>query len=173
MQGNILGQSGSGKDVGILNIYQKLNTPVKKDGLWIKTDEQINDVFITDKFPYTYEQLENGKSCNGVIILDNDIFLLGCGISEKELYSYNIINKQCTKFQDLAVAFVPADGAVLIDDAFIYYFHDNSTYKYDILNQISTKLADIPKTFAGGTALVILLGMCGMLLNISKSSSKA
>lgn len=155
MQGNILGQSGNGKDVGILNIYQKLNKPSKKNGLWIKTDEQINDIFITDIFNYKYEELENSHVCNGLVTLDNDIFLLGIGASKEQVYSYNIINKQYTKFQDLAVAFDSNDGAVLVEDASIYYFHDNSAYKYDILNQISTRLADIPETFAGGSALII------------------
>ena len=41
-----------------------------------------------------------------------------------------------------------------------------------VTNSIPNTGMPLPFFSAGGTALVILMGMCGILLNISKSSSK-
>lgn len=165
MQGNILGQSGSGKDVGILNIYQMLNTPAKKNGIWIKTDEQINDVFITDKNPISYKQLENAQiipyHCK-LVALDKSIFLVGCGLMAKSLYLYNTVTKTYEKMQDIPMNF--HYGSAVLFNNYIYMFaiyssnsspgNEKNVYKFDIVNQIYTKLEDTPYPFTYGTAVV-------------------
>ena len=62
MQGNIIGQSGMFVNDSLFPIYQQLNQPVEYNGIWIKTEDNLKDVYFQTDDVRDYEFINDLSS---------------------------------------------------------------------------------------------------------------
>ena len=154
MQGNVLGQNGGYNG---LNIFAQLNEPNKKDGIWIKTNEQYkydNVYFINDYLSMLnrYEEVSNipYNFYNGsAVAKESQIYILGGGNERNNNYRYDVQSNTYTKLKDIPYEFYSGGTSVIVEDSIHllsgYYSNSNEFhYKYDIQANTYTKLTDAP-----------------------------
>ena len=105
MQGNVLGQnilySNTGGSSGNLMfpVYQQTTEPKDKYGVWIKSNEVIEDIYISDNIfdkytrlngvvPYQVENINFNKA----IVVDTDIYLLASSTSDSNYIYHTLTN---------------------------------------------------------------------------------
>ena len=54
MQGNILEKSSGSKIKTPFPIYQQLTEPFKKEGIWVKINEEIQNIYLQPYLPNKY-----------------------------------------------------------------------------------------------------------------------
>ena len=94
MQGNVLGQNGGYNG---LKIFVQQNEPNKKDGIWIKTNEQYkyDNVYFTNDYLSIlnrYEEVSNipyNFYIGSAVAKENKIYILGGGSERNNNYRYN------------------------------------------------------------------------------------
>ena len=154
MQGNVLGQNGGYNG---LNIFAQLNEPNKKDGIWIKTNEQYkydNVYFINDYLSMLnrYEEVSNipyNFYIGSAVAKENKIYILGGGSERNNNYRYDVQSNTYTKLKDIPYEFYSGGTSVIVEDSIHllsgYYNNSNKFhYKYDIQANTYTKLTDAP-----------------------------
>ncbi len=152
MQGNIIGQSGMFVNDSLFPIYQQLNQPIEYNGIWIKTEDNLKDVYFQTDDVRDYEfinDLPYDFDCGRATSVGSDIYLFG-GEDDysHNAYKYNTIEKMYTKLADVPESNILdsglTDGAVVSTDAEIYITvtSKNDIYKYDIFTDIYTKICD-------------------------------
>lgn len=96
MQGNILGQnniynnSGEGNANLMFPIYQQTTEPKEKYGIWIKSDEVVDNIYLQDDFNYTEVPLDN--------LFDTSDIDIGCITTDLVDNIYYIIRQQIIHF---------------------------------------------------------------------------
>lgn len=156
MQGNVLGQNGGNNG---LNIFAQSNEPNKKDGIWIKTNEQYkydNVYFINDYLSMLnrYEEVSNipYRFYNGsAVAKESQIYILGGSSSEvrNNNYRYDVQSNLYTKLENIPYDFYSGGTSVIVGNNIHllsgYYSNSNKFhYKYDIQANTYTKLTDAP-----------------------------
>ena len=156
MQGNVLGQNGGYNG---LNIFAQLNEPNKKDGIWIKTNEQYkydNVYFINDYLSMLnrYEEVSNipYNFYNGsAVAKESHIYILGTSLGglRNNNYRYDLQSNMYTKLENIPYDFYSGGTSVIVGNNIHllsgYYSNSNKFhYKYDIQANTYTKLTDAP-----------------------------
>lgn len=149
MQGNIIGQSGMFVNDSLFPIYQQLNQPIQYNGIWIKTEDNLKDVYFqtddvreceeVNSLPYS---LGDYGDSGCVTSVGSDIYLFGGDDGDKfKAYKYDSIGKTYTKLAD-----IPSPGAtnqaVAATETEIYLTVTSNIYKYDISTDEYTKLTN-------------------------------
>lgn len=162
MQGNILGKSGTSKENSLFNLYQRQSAP-SKDGLWIKTNEEIKDMVLKNEMTFTVSEMELEQPVhfrNLTYDKDNKVAYLVDGNSD--VYSYDIIKKIYTKIYDYPGS---SNYRYYVDiclfENCIYLFgadtssSRNHAYKLDLQNKIWESIAKMPNSFMYGQCFLI------------------
>lgn len=138
MQGNIIGQSGMFVNDSLFPIYQQLNQPIEYNGIWIKTEDNLKDVYFqTDDVRKCEEISALPYNFNGgrATSIGSDVYLFGGQDNEDDdslkAYKYDSIEKTYTKLQDLSYPGL-TDGIVVSNATKIYVGYDHELYSYNI-----------------------------------------
>ena len=144
-----------------LNIYCQETEPSKKDGIWLETDKESDNIVIDESvisglhwnnsglppIPYAY--------FHGLTVAKGtDVYLFGTygnssSPGSKNLYKYNTLTNIYTKLSDMPYKYSSGTGALVGN--YVYIFGANNAnfkiaYKYDTLNDIYTQISDVPYT---------------------------
>ena len=153
MQGNVLGQNGGYNG---LKIFVQQNEPNKKDGIWIKTNEQYkyDNVYFTNDYLSIlnrYEEVSNipyNFYIGSAVAKENKIYILGGGSERNNNYRYNVQSNTYTKLKDIPYEFYSGGTSVIVDSIHLlsgYYNNSNKFhYRYDVQSNTYTKLTDAP-----------------------------
>ena len=162
------------------NLYVQLTEPTSKDGIWLQTDKEVDEI-IADENVYADEEWNTAKASSipsdassgfyfGNIVTDNHtIYLIGSEGSNSKIRVYNI-NSGEVIWKDLP--FSKSYGISAYYDGSLYLFgsiygnDDKTAYKYDIDNDSFEKLTDIPVecSYSEGTIVdddIYLFGLGG------------
>lgn len=126
MQGNIIGQSGMFVNDSLFPIYQQLNQPIEYNGIWIKTEDNLKDVYFqTDdvresidinSLPYNFK---DGRAAS----IGNNIYMFGGNADNdagRNAYKYNSIEGTYTKLTNIPGTHVFEGGHIAVTDNKIY-----------------------------------------------------
>ncbi len=153
MQGNVLGQNGGYNG---LKIFVQQNEPNKKDGIWIKTNEQYkyDNVYFTNDYLSIlnrYEEVSNipyNFYIGSAVAKENKIYILGGGSERNNNYRYDVQSNTYTKLKDIPYKFYSGGTSVIVEDIHLlsgYYNNSNKFhYRYDVQSNTYTKLTDAP-----------------------------
>ena len=153
MQGNVLGQNGGYNG---LKIFVQQNEPNKKDGIWIKTNEQYkyDNVYFTNDYLSIlnrYEEVSNipyNFYIGSAVAKENKIYILGGGSERNNNYRYDVQSNTYTKLKDIPYEFYSGGTSVIVEDIHLlsgYYNNSNKFhYRYDVQSNTYTKLTDAP-----------------------------
>lgn len=145
MQGNIIGGSGINLNNSLFPIYQQLVEPSEKKGLWIKSDENIKDVYfqtddvrdyeLINDLPYNFNR---GKATS----IGSNIYLFGGEDDyDNNAYKYNSIEGTYSKLSDVPPLGL-TDRTAISSKSEIYIINNNDElYKYNISEDTYTKLS--------------------------------
>lgn len=163
-------------------LYQQMNEPVKKEGLWIKTLDKIKDVYVgnttetmTQEWVKSLDLPTEVKEIDATgVIVNDDIYFFR---RNKTVYKFNLTNETYTKIENIPVSstsniFSISASAVNTDIYIFVYDASNSyseIYKYDTLtNQYERKSNSPTNVFISsgdsvtiGTSIYMLLGTGG------------
>lgn len=133
MQGNIIGQSGMFVNDSLFPIYQQLNQPIEYNGIWIKTEDNLKDVYFQTDDVREYEEVNdlpfsfNGRATS----IGSDIYLFGGGDDEESAYKYNSIEGTYTKLADIPSMYGIGSGSIAVIDNEVYIaYNPGSDYVY-------------------------------------------
>lgn len=164
MQGNIIGQSGMFVNDSLFPIYQQLNQPIEYNGIWIKTEDNLKDVYFQTDDVREYEFVNDlpfnfsGRTTS----IGSDIYLFGGGDDEKSAYKYNSIEGTYTKLTNIPLSGSYFVTSVISNGTEIYIASGSDVgsgtklYKYDPLQDTYTSLSSTSFIAADGGSLTIL-----------------
>lgn len=164
MQGNIIGQSGMFVNDSLFPIYQQLNQPIEYNGIWIKTEDNLKDVYFQTDDVREYEFVNDlpfnfsGRTTS----IGSDIYLFGGGDDEKSAYKYNSIEGTYTKLTNIPLSGSYFVTSVISNGTEIYIASGSDVgsgtklYKYDPLQDTYTSLSSTYFIAADGGSLTIL-----------------
>ena len=160
MQGNIIGQSGMFVNDSLFPIYQQLNQPIEYNGIWIKTEDNLKDVYFQTDDVRDYEfindlpyDFDGGRATS----IGSDIYLFG-GEDDynNNAYKYNSIEGTYTKLSNIPTLGLTNRPAISSKNE-IYIINDQDTiYKYNISEDTYTALHSISPTSAEGCAVTLI-----------------
>ncbi len=171
MQGNILGQnniynnSGEGNANLMFPIYQQTTEPKEKYGIWIKSNENIEDVYFqTDDVREYIEVNELPFSFSGrATSIGSDIYLLGGGDDDKSAYKYNSIEGTYTKLANIPLTYEYCVTATTSNETEIYIASgenyngtDTRLHKYNPAENTYSSLSTLYYIAGKGSSLTIL-----------------
>lgn len=150
---------------GLFPIYQQLTEPSKKEGLWIKTNNKLKNIYLgyeTEDIGQTWFELyEFTKSPSNVINIDDNIYLLGGPESDttqnRKNIKYDVQQNIYTELATLPSKFYNGSVVAIGTNIYILGGRYNSTQniKYDTLTNTYTELKKIPYGFSNGSAVVV------------------
>ena len=157
MQGNIIGQSGMFVNDSLFPIYQQLNQPIEYNGIWIKTEDNLKDVYFQTDDVRDYEfinDLPYDFDCGGATSVGSDIYLFGGEDDyDNNAYKYNSIEGTYTKLSNIPTLGLTNRPAISSKNE-IYIINDEDViYKYNISEDTYTALHSISPTSAEGCAV--------------------
>ena len=137
MQGNIIGQSGMFVNDSLFPIYQQLNQPIEYNGIWIKTEDNLKDVYFQTDDVREYEEVNDlpydiNLGCVTSIGLEIYIFggSRGNGFANNA-YKYNTVEKTYTKLADIPSMYGIESGNIAVIDNEVYIaYNPGSDYVY-------------------------------------------
>lgn len=165
MQGNIIGQSGMFVNDSLFPIYQQLNQPIEYNGVWIKTEDNLKDVYFqTDDVREYIEVNELPFSFSGrATSIGSDIYLLGGGDDDKSAYKYNSIEGTYTKLANIPLAYEYYVTATTSNETEIYIASgenyngtDTRLHKYNPAENTYSSLSSLYYIAGKGSSLTIL-----------------
>lgn len=156
MQGNVLGQV-NGRKINGIEIYQQLSEPTRKDGIWIKTSEKVEDIYMANCTELTETESYDAPFyiSNNIACIDSDIYMFGCeGIDDNgsgNLYNYKFDTKSNT-FTELSTSpFASIEQGKSVSIGTDIYMTDGKVlYKYDTLTDTYALLGNIPSNLTHG-----------------------
>ena len=107
MQGNIIGQSGMFVNDSLFPIYQQLNQPIEYNGIWIKTEDNLKDVYFQTDDVREYEEVNDlpyDINLGCVTSIGLEIYIFGGSRGNEfanNAYKYNTVEKTYTKLADI------------------------------------------------------------------------
>ena len=157
MQGNIIGQSGMFVNDSLFPIYQQLNQPIEYNGIWIKTEDNLKDVYFQTDDVRDYEfinDLPYDFDCGRATSVGSDIYLFGGEDDyDNNAYKYNSIEGTYTKLSNIPTLGLTNRPAISSKNE-IYIINDEDViYKYNISEDTYTALHSISPTSAEGCAV--------------------
>ena len=155
MQGNIMGGSGINLNNSLFPIYQQLVEPSEKKGLWIKSDENIKDIYFQTDAIREIEEINNLTFDFNVygcaVAIGTDIYIFQ-GESEytglTSNYKYNTIEKTYTQLSSISNMYIKNGIAIPIGtDIYIYNVKSPGSamsyiYKYNTISDTFTSLGN-------------------------------
>ena len=147
----IFGVTGTHEGGSKLNIYTQLEEPTKKDGLWLKSNVDIDQVetdtnvtldpyWDTEKMsklrniPYSYYD-------GAAVAIGTNVYIFGSYNNLTNAYRYDTLTDTYTKLTNIPVSFNGGKATVIGTDC--YLFTQTTTYKYDTLTDTYTQLANV------------------------------
>ena len=170
MQGNIIGQSGMFVNDSLFPIYQQLNQPVEYNGIWIKTEDNLKDVYFqTDDVREYIEVNELPFGFSGCATsIDAEIYLFGGDDVEGNddgscAYKYNGIEGTYTKLANIPLAYEYYVTATTSNETEIYIASgenyngtDTHLHKYNPAENTYSSLSRLNYIAGKGSSLTIL-----------------
>ena len=160
MQGNIIGQSGMFVNDSLFPIYQQLNQPIEYNGIWIKTEDNLKDVYFQTDDVRDYEfindlpyDFDGGRATS----IGSDIYLFG-GEDDynNNAYKYNSIEGTYTKLSNIPTLGLTNRPAISSKNEIYIINDEDDIYKYNISEDTYTALHSISPTSAEGCAVTLI-----------------
>lgn len=136
------------------NIYVQNDEPGTKDGLWLKTNKEVNKIIEDDSVfgseEWNTDKMSELKSMpisypSGLIKVNTDVYLF----LNSSIYKYNILNDNYTQLE--SASFSIPTAAVVNVGTDIYFVSYKTGYKYDTLTSTFTSMASYPSSgFSNG-----------------------
>lgn len=156
MQGNVLGQNGNSAVQSFFTIYQQMTEPVKKEGIWIKSNQKIKKFYYqTDdvREPTKVTDLPSFAEGNPqrAIIKDGIMYVFGSSDSPgNSVYKYNIKENTFTQITNLPYA-SNKNLSITSDATDIYIFYhdggvDGKLIKYNTNNDTYTSITSYDRS---------------------------
>ena len=156
MQGNVLGQNGNSAIQSFFTIYQQMTEPVKKEGIWIKSNQKIK------KFYYQMDDVREPTKVTDLpsfaegnpqraIIKDGIMYVFGSSDSPgNSVYKYNIKENTFTQIANLPYA-SNKNLSITSDATDIYIFYhdggvDGKLIKYNTNNDTYTSITSYDRS---------------------------
>ena len=160
MQGNIIGQSGMFVNDSLFPIYQQLNQPIEYNGIWIKTEDNLKDVYFQTDDVRDYEfindlpyDFDGGRATS----IGSDIYLFGGEDNYvKNAYKYNSIEGTYTKLGNIPTLGLTNRPAISSKNEIYIINNEDKIYKYNISEDTYTELSSIFLTGAEGCAVTLI-----------------
>ena len=159
----------------LIPIYQQMNEPEEKTGIWIKRETETEDVYINQadydkQETITYTKRANvpyqigAKAVTGLI--GNNIYILGGEYPYSQYnYMYNIQNNTYTKKANSSKEIMYSIPEAVGTDIYVFGGHYDKNYnyespkftiKYDSVKNTYTTLVDLPTTVDKDSGAAIL-----------------
>ena len=163
---SILGVEGECKGEVETNVFMQETEPVKKDGIWLKGNYEVENI-IADTNIFTAGEYNASKSVELSAIpykhtlgsassVGTDIYLIGSSTSSytDKIYKYDTVNNTFTKMS-ATIYPAPSNASIAVGTDIYIFGSSNSSYykqayKYDTLTNTTTTIASIPTNFYGG-----------------------
>ena len=160
MQGNIIGQSGMFVNDSLFPIYQQLNQPIEYNGIWIKTEDNLKDVYFQTDDVRDYEfindlpyDFDGGRATS----IGSDIYLFGGEDDYDNIaYKYNSIEGTYTKLSNIPTLGLTNRPAISSKNEIYIINNEDKIYKYNISEDTYTELSSISLTGAEGCAVTLI-----------------
>lgn len=160
MQGNIIGQSGMFVNDSLFPIYQQLNQPIEYNGIWIKTEDNLKDVYFQTDDVRDYEfindlpyDFDGGRATS----IGSDIYLFGGEDDyDNNAYKYNSIEGTYTKLSNIPTLGLTNRPAISSKNEIYIINNEDKIYKYNISEDTYTELSSISLTGAEGCAVTLI-----------------
>lgn len=160
MQGNIIGQSGMFVNDSLFPIYQQLNQPIEYNGVWIKTEDNLKDVYFQTDDVRDYEfindlpyDFDGGRATS----IGSDIYLFGGEDDyDNNAYRYNSIEGTYTKLSNIPTLGLTNRPAISSKNEIYIINNGDRIYKYNISEDTYTELYSISLTGAEGCAVTLI-----------------
>lgn len=143
--------------VSMLPVYEQLTEPKEKNGVWLKTSDKAENIYISNvrkltdlsNIPYNFDTIYAT-----ITATKNDIYLLGSNSNSKYMYKYNTLTDEYTKLTDLPYTITSYNAVVeaIGTDIYILKFNDYG-YKYDTINDTYTQLPKATLYHASSTVI--------------------
>ena len=149
------------------NIFVQTTTPETFDGIWLQTNNEVDEIIEDDNI-YASEEWDIDKmselrnipysfiSGEAVIIGTNAYLFGGTSVYER-IYKYNILTDTYTQLTNIPYGF--KDGSAVAIETDIYFFggasNRKAAYKYNTLTNTYTQLTNIPYSTYNGSAVAI------------------
>lgn len=136
MQGNIIGQSGMFVNDSLFPIYQQLNQPIEYNGIWIKTEDNLKDVYFQTDDVRDYELINDLPYIfryGRVTSIGSDIYLFGGEEGEdlsRKAYKYNSVEETYTELTTIPGNFENGVLAATNSEIYLAYMGLTSSYGY-------------------------------------------
>lgn len=160
MQGNIIGQSGMFVNDSLFPIYQQLNQPIEYNGIWIKTEDNLKDVYFQTDDVRDYEfinDLPYDFDCGRATSVGSDIYLFGGEDDyDNNAYKYNSIEGTYTKLSNIPTLGLTNRPAISSKNEIYIINNQDIIYKYNISEDTYTALHSISPTSAEGCAVTLI-----------------
>ena len=160
MQGNIIGQSGMFVNDSLFPIYQQLNQPIEYNGIWIKTEDNLKDVYFQTDDVRDYEfinDLPYDFDCGRATSVGSDIYLFGGEDDyDNNAYKYNSIEGTYTKLSNIPTLGLTNRPAISSKNEIYIINNQDIIYKYNISEDTYTALHSIFRTGAEGCAVTLI-----------------
>lgn len=153
MQGNILGQSGINAVPNVfgMKVYQQLNEPSAKKGIWLKTSEKADKVYCCNKIFDSYEKIKDLPYLDGYLrgktaVVGKDIYLFGgkqyTSSGYNFAYKYDTTRNKYTNKKRMPDDFINGAAVAVGTDVYLFFFEE--MYKYDTINDTYEQLQNQP-----------------------------
>ena len=147
MQGNVLGSGGTNVDNSLFPIYQQVLEPVVKKGVWIKSTENLKNIYFQEDLLKEEAVVSlNAFSGGGYtyIGIEKSIFAIEKQSSfGNNIYKYNLENGEVTTIVS------PIRGTILATnvgtDIYLFVMNGNDSrqlYKFDTISSTFTQLQE-------------------------------
>ena len=169
MQGNIIGQSGMFVNDSLFPIYQQLNQPIEYNGIWIKTEDNLKDVYFQTDDVREYEEVNDlpyDINFGCVTSIGLEIYIFGGSRGNEfanNAYKYNTVEKTYTKLADIPSIDGIESGSIAVIDNEVYIAYNPGTdYGYAYIekynpfsDEYTTILTNGPYAFEGGSMTAV------------------
>ena len=149
MQGNILGGGGTNVNNSLFPIYQQVMEPVVKKGIWIKSSENIKNVYFQEDLIREEELIDTATFAQDNYIMlgvGENIFAIDKSTRSSagtiKIYRYSLNNNLSTLVASISIE---ASVIAVNIDTDIYIFaiggdDDGQVYKFNTLDNTYTQL---------------------------------
>lgn len=152
-----------------INIFMQEIEPELKEGIWIKSNKQIDKIEIVNNLitgngswrDNTYPSIPYDFYDGTAVSIGTDIYLFGGQGNSTNTYKYNTLTKAYTKLTNIPISFYNCPAVAIGTNIYLFYGtssvsqNTGQVYKYDTLTDEYTQLATIPYTIYTGKAAVV------------------
>ena len=147
MQGNVLGSGGTNVNNSLFPIYQQVLEPVVKKGVWIKSTENLKNIYFQEDLLKEEAVVSLNAFSGGTytyIGIEKSIFAIERQSSfSNNIYKYNLENVEVTTIVS------PVRGTIIATnvgtDIYLFVMNGNDShqlYKFDTISSTFTQLQE-------------------------------